>query len=458
MSKFKYIPLTLLMLGMHSTSHAGSEMQTLIEMLHENGVVSETQYARLQSELEETQRAQAQKAKALAAREQALDKREQQLDQKLSEVGEAGEDSGVEISPEGGLAVRSRDGDFATRIGGRIQADAATYDGDGDYGDGTDIRRARLGISGHIYRDWFYKLEYDFDGESIADGWLSYRGLGNNEFKAGHFKDPFSLQEQTSSNNTVFTERALPSAFATGRHIGVMASHQTRHWTMAAGTFGDRIDASGADEDEGWGWGARATWAPVNNDNRLLHFGLGLNYRDLQPENSARFSQRPETAVSAVRVVDTDTLLDADSQFKTGLEVAATAGSWSAQAEYIRTEVERDGFSDADFDGWYLQGSYFLTGESRPYKNGKFGGITPNNRLGDGGIGAWQLAARLSEINLNDGLVRGGEARAMTLGLNWYPVPMLRFSANYIDVLDVDDGPQAGQEPRIVQFRSQWAF
>lgn len=444
--------------GFIAPAQAGSEMNTLIEMLRDNGVVSESQYQRLQAELEQTQRAQAEKAAALAQRESELDKREQALDAKISEMDAVDKTGGVEISPEGGLAVRSRDGGFAAKIGGRVQADAATYSGDGDYGDGTDIRRARLGISGHVYRDWFYKLEYDFDGEAIADGWLSYRGLGNNEFKVGHFKDPFSLQEQTSSNNTVFTERALPSAFAAGRHIGLMASHNTRHWTLAAGAFGDRIDAAGGDEDEGWGWGTRATWTPVNTDDRLLHLGLGLNYRDLQPANTARFSQRPETAVASTLVVDTDVLRDADTQFKTGLELAATAGPWSAQAEYIRSEVERDNLADADFDGWYVQGSYFLTGESRPYKNGKFGGITPNHRLGEGGIGAWQLAARLSELNLNDGLIRGGDARAMTLGLNWYPVPMLRFSANYIDVLDIDEGPQAGEEPRILQFRSQWAF
>ena len=67
-------------------------------------------------------------------------------------------------------------------------------------------------------------------------------------------------------------------------------------------------------------------------------------------------------------------------------------------------------------------------------------------------------AARLSNLDLNDGLVNGGEADSMTLGVNWYPVGGLRFSANYIDVLDVDGGPQDGLEPKIFQLRSQWAF
>jgi len=68
------------------------------------------------------------------------------------------------------------------------------------------------------------------------------------------------------------------------------------------------------------------------------------------------------------------------------------------------------------------------------------------------------LAARYSTIDLNDGSVAGGEADAVTVGLNWYPTSTLRFTANYVDVLSVDRGPYADMTPSVFQVRSQWAF
>ena len=40
---------------MLSPAYAGSEIQTLIDMLHQNGTVSDAQYGRLMAELEQTE-------------------------------------------------------------------------------------------------------------------------------------------------------------------------------------------------------------------------------------------------------------------------------------------------------------------------------------------------------------------------------------------------------------------
>ena len=420
-----------------------SELETLINMLHENGMVTDEQYGRLMEELAENKK--------------TNEQQQAELDEKLAE---ATKPSDVEISTNGGLTLKTRDGQFSTKVGGRVQVDAATYGGSPDMGDGTDIRRARLYLSGTLYRDWGYKLEYEFDNDSITDAFISYNGFENYQIMVGNFKDPFSLDYMISANNTMFMERALPTAFNAGRHIGVMGARNSQYWTLAAGVFGDTVTSRSpdGDEDEGWGWSTRGTLSPINEPGKLLHIGLGLNYRDLQPSNEVRFSQAAESNVSGVRIVDTSVLDNADSMLKSGLELATVMGPFTAQAEYIRASVDRDNISDADFDGWYVQSSYFLTGESRPYKNGVFGGIKPNRRLGDGGIGAWEVAMRYSSLDLNDGAINGGEADSMTLGLNWYPVPMLRFSANYVHVLDIDGGLYDGDEPNVFQVRSQWAF
>lgn len=89
---------------------------------------------------------------------------------------------------------------------------------------------------------------------------------------------------------------------------------------------------------------------------------------------------------------------------------------------------------------------------------GNFSKINPKSVVGDGGLGAWQVAARFSNLDLNDGDINGGEAQSFTLGVNWYATAKIRFTLNYVDVLEADGGPHPEDEPSLIQFRSQLAF
>ena len=432
---------------MVSPVYAGSEIATLIEMLHQNGTVSDAQYVRLIAELKQNQQLQA--------------KHQQQVAAKLAVAADPSE-AKIKIKG-GGLTVSSADGDFTTQIGGRLQLDAAHYGGRPEMGNGTEVRRAYLTLKGTMYRDWGYRLQYNFadtgsNGKGILDAYIDYKGLDDVDLRVGHFKEPFTLHEATSDNFVSFTERAFIAAFSPGRSIGVMAHHAQRDWTWAAGVFGEGVSTKGGTSDEGWGLSVRATGAPIQTQNRLLHVGLGANYRDMGGLDVVRFKQRPESHVTDINIIDTSLVSDASSVSKLGVELATTMGPFSAQAEYIQAHVKRNGFRNLDFDGWYLEMGYFLTGESRQYKKGKFGRPKPKSVVGQGGVGAWQLAARYSTIDLNDGSVAGGEADAVTVGLNWYPTSTLRFTANYVDVLSVDRGPYADMTPSVFQVRSQWAF
>jgi phosphate-selective porin OprO/OprP len=101
---------------------------------------------------------------------------------------------------------------------------------------------------------------------------------------------------------------------------------------------------------------------------------------------------------------------------------------------------------------------YFFTGESRNYKRGSSGSITPKASVGDSGIGAWELALRYSALDLTDKDIIGGEADSVTVGLNCVATPTLCFSANYVDVLNIDGGTYNNQDPSLFQVRSQWEF
>ena len=49
----RLIVISMLLLLTGTVAKASSEMETLIDMLHTNGTISDAQYARLQAELEE---------------------------------------------------------------------------------------------------------------------------------------------------------------------------------------------------------------------------------------------------------------------------------------------------------------------------------------------------------------------------------------------------------------------
>ncbi len=366
---------------------------------------------------------------------------------------------GVIFGNQGGLSIETANGNFSAGVGGRIHADVALYDDDvASLGSGTELRRAWLKLFGTLYRDWAYKIEYGFGDASAKDVYLAYTGFERLNLVAGNFKQPFSLSNMTSTNYLTFMERALPhEAIVPGRRIGLGARTFVEHWSLASGVFGETVEdhagtlPDGREADSGISLGVRATFAPWHRYGRVLHFGGAVNRFDPGDgqRDGFRFRSRPESHVTDVRLVDTGegAITGVQGQTLYGVESAAVLGPWSAQGEYVVADVGDSDVGDVGFDGWYVQSSYFLTGESRPYDvaSGDFGRIKP-----DGAHGAWQIAVRYSSVDLNDGAIRGGGQDDVTVGLNWYANPRVRIMANYVAVVDhqrrgVQDEPQAFQ-------------
>ncbi|MEO1963062.1 MAG: porin [Cycloclasticus sp.] len=437
------LALTILLVTGSNMAFAGSELMTLLKVLRDNGTITSEQYDRVIAEAKTTQ--------------QQVEVEKQELQAKLDKA------TAVEVTVKGGIKIKSKDGSFSTKLGGRLQMDAVYIGEDGaEQGDGTDIRRARLSLSGKMYNDWGFKLENDFAKSGLAgltDAYISYNGQKNHSYKIGHFRDTVILQELNSDNDTQFMERALLSAFAQGRHMGIGNTYTGKNWTSAIAVFGDKAKVDSGTSDEGWGVVGRLTATPYHNGDDLIHVGIASDYRKLHSgTGSLKFSTGPESHLGGLKLVDTGTISGADSFQVSGFEAAFVTGALNGQAEYVRTDVERNGLSDLGFDGWYAQMGYVITGEARPYKGNKFGRIKPTSIFGQGGTGAWEVVARYSTIDLTDKDIVGGEQDNFTLGVNWYATPTIRFMANYVKVLDVDGGANDDVEPDIFQTRFQWAF
>ena len=364
-----------------------------------------------------------------------------------------------------GLNLVTLDENFKLKIGGRLQTDWLFSSEDnaiksdiGEQEDGVEIRRARIYFSGLIYENVEYKLQLDFEGgdADFKDAYLGLTDFPLGTLRMGHFKEPFSLDELTSSKYITFLERALPNVFAPGRNMGFML-HNTcpdERMTTAIGVFRDTDDYGENVDDGGYNITGRVTVLPIyeNKGAQLLHLGAAYSYRN--PDDSIRYRQRPEAHLTD-RFVDTGSFAG-DQVDLVGLEAALVDGPFSLQGEYMMADADRlsGSNSDVDFDGYYVQASYFLTGEHRRYKTteGAFSRIKPKkNYSAAGGPGAWELKARYSGLDLSDKDITGGELDNISAGLNWYLNPNTRIMWDYVHA-DKDNIGEADMLMMRLQF------
>jgi len=173
-------------------------------------------------------------------------------------------------------------------------------------------------------------------------------------------------------------------------------------------------------------------------------------------------ADRPELRVDGTQLIGAT--IDADNLLIGGAEAGIVWQNLYAQGGWFIYHVNRRAslLDDPDFTGWYLQASWLLTGESKPYDASRaaFRNPKPANPFGFGdspGIGAWELAARYSVTDLNydetltpaAGGVRGGEQKILTAGLHWYPnsAVKLLFDYSYVDIARLNASAIAASAP-----------
>lgn len=383
----------------------------------------------------------------------------------------------VKITMDPGPKFETADGAYSFRMGGFAQTDAAFFQDDKtDQPDGLNVRRARLYATGVIDHDFNYKIDYDFVNTNttapiipagLNDTYLQYTGLKPIIITLGHFREPFGLETLTSDTWTTFMERALPFMFSPDRNVGMTIATSGKGdlgaWTATLGGFGGKNNNYSSD-DEAKDLTARLTYAPIAEKDEVLHFGIAGSRRIPDAINDQfRFQTRFENRFSTSQAIDTFAITNVENVDILGLELASVEGPFSVQGEYVKAMVNRrGGLQDEDFDSYYGEVSYSLTGESRNYKvsEAKFDRLTPTRKLDPktGDWGAWQVAARWSEADLNGKVIRGGKLQDFTLGLRWIPHKHLLFMANYIHAFTDRFAPTPNDDPEIFMMRAQFDF
>ncbi len=373
--------------------------------------------------------------------------------------------------------------DFRFRLQADVKESDAPLPEDDAEQSAVDIAKRRIGVDGEIVNLFDFQIERELHVANAAwrDVYINYKQFPFAQVQAGKFKLPFSLEENTSSTNLDFVFRSLAvTLLSPGRDRGVMAhgrllnrgmlryeigvfdhdGRNARRATVSDRVYGDRTIAG------------RLTLQPfraIKSPASDLSFGAAFTNSNVQegfPDLRGRTAldlgfYRPNLWVNGARQ-------------RLGVEARWRPGPFSIKSEFIRLTDERKNESVEDTDlspflgtGWYVSGSWAITGEM------KADGLDhPKRPLLQGGFGAVEIAARVERLRFgstapddgagSDGpradVVLGNSDRAETVGVNWYLNRWVKVQFNLIreTIARPDLGPLSSQSPfwsRVVRFQ-----
>ncbi len=433
-----------------------------------------------------------------------------------------------EVKTRGGIQVKSDDGAFKFDFNGRLHFDAYAHDADNDsanpdrlnFENGSFVRRLRLSAKTKLYTEWEGQLELDFptgtnsnnvsgNNVNVQNAWLAYTGwkpFGGESppvrLQIGQFKTPMGLEELTSSNYITFIERSMPTNsvapnFRRGAQLSSVYGNMT--WAVMPYFDANRVStdptvganlggaAAGINDDTassaGFGLGGRLTWTPVKDKLKLWHVGLAVaredDVRAVAPATT-RYDARnvPQIAMTPTSLLQNANVSEGEAALRYGLESAFVYGPFSLQGEYLAADYDTASPNtvgnggnpqngDPKISGFYVFGSWFITGESRPYRSGTgtFDRLKPLKKTG-----AWEMVARYdfleSEYGINVDAANEStvenQIETYTIGVNYYVNPNVRFMLNLIshdiDVQRANGNPSYEGSPKSIGFRTQFDF
>lgn len=375
--------------------------------------------------------------------------------------------SAVEVSTEGGLTVRSDDGLFEFKVGGRIHFDLDLVREDPNAAFGSSLtpknstplfRRARLSVAGKAF-GWEYMFVPDFaqsfsgnlrlqtctetpctfptPGVVFQELYIARPLLGGKLY-LGQFTPFRSIEDHTSSNELTMMERSFTSA------LGVYRAGVLRLFVMGAGfqtnptpstmvgvsLFGLRRDDSLA--NEGFGGALRVTWRPLAEERRILHVGTSVSAENPDgpgPTGNVGASlsyvgiRGPQAAMGS-------TTGGRSARYATA-ELAGTWGPLYFQGEGVFASFGQTGQPVGRTATWLHHAtlSWNVFGESKPYdsRRASFKNIKPLHAFG-----ALELALRHEYARNLDPLTPTSveTVLAHTVGANYYFTPNVRVMAN----------------------------
>ena len=334
------------------------------------------------------------------------------------------------------------------KVTGRVHFDARNFSNNynvnpdrdsASLGDSFEVRRARIGISGSINKDIGYEVVGNAVGGNtnfVDTAWGNYGFNKKAQVRVGRFKQPFSMEEQSSSNNVSFMERSYGNQMVPGKRLGAMVHGEPmKGLTYGVSVYQDGFNELTNQSSLGTKQAARFTLnlAEMNDiKDTVLHIGAGYTGGESQvvPVNSGNTSSAADTTTRATIValrsenrgqanvyraqIGGDVLMATSvsgtslvnpglgynqsannavtiNQKLRGVELAGARGPFKFQMETFNSKYDAKGTAvtlatpatvannavGVQVKADYMEFMYNITGESfsEAYKGGNFGGL-----------------------------------------------------------------------------------
>jgi phosphate-selective porin OprO and OprP len=378
-----------------------------------------------------------------------------------------------------GFYLQSPDGDFRLRLRGYLQGDARFFSSEGgDTGPNSFfLRRVRPILEGTVFKNIDFRIMPDFGGGAtvLQDAYVDLKFVPQAQLRVGKFKEPVSLERLQSGSELLFIERSVANNLPPNRDVGIQLSGDLAKGAVSyqLGAFNGVNDggSSDGDTDDGKDIAARVFTQPFRNKTNSALQGLGFGIAG----NWGK--QKDALSGTAYRTAGRSTFFRYD-QNVAGLgdrrrivpQFYYFRGPFGLMGEYISSKQDvREAAVRGDLTNkaWFLQGSWVLTGEKASYRS-----VTPAKPFDreKKQWGAVELAARYARVSVDDDAFRLGfadpavsasDAKAFTLGLNWYLNRNVKAQFNW-ERTDFDRSIRFGSDSRdhedVFLTRLQLAF
>lgn len=352
-----------------------------------------------------------------------------------------------------GFELRTKESEFTFHFQNLTQIDYRAYSRDmAPVQDTFVIPREWLIFNGNITKEWEYyaAFAFGFDNVNLLDAFINIHYDDRLQFKIGRFKTPFTYEFYTLPiQGLIQPERSLFfNNFGINRDIGVMAhgSLFEKSVDYAFGVFNGTRNGylDNNDAKDVMGYINLRPWE--GSDSPLSHLNIGgsFDYGD-QDQNPVPQVLRTNVPTTGNPIVGPEFLA-----FNPGVRESGPRSLGSLHAAWYYEQLSLIGeyqfgtqeYSLAGNDvglsihSWYVQGGYFLTGETVTAR----GVVKPLQNFDPktGGCGAWELMGRYNWLTLGDEVFDDGladptqwtnEVALVDLGVNWYPNQYIKVAA-----------------------------
>ena len=376
---------------------------------------------------------------------------------------------------DGGFFVRSADGRLVFTLEGLLQVRGTFFEsGLDDRTSQFDLERMRFELGGALDEHYRFHVEPNFTESEVEleEAWVGVTPpAGSTRILLGRMKEPFSLEEMLPRRHLDFPTFSILNQFVPAEDHGLTvlggSLDSAVEWGAALynGTGGDDLND---DKDVA----GRCVWRPwaAREGSPLARFQVGAAAtfgeaeEDVAGEELLTEAKVPFASFAAGSELDGERL-------RLGAEAAWLRGPLAIFGEAIRVEQEMQGTlgaTDAVLEGGYLGLSWVVSGEEKTLR-----GVRPERPFLFGtppGSGAWQLAARASQLDLDDDLetfgllspgTSPGSVRTYDVGVNWiatehFKVMLHALFTEYEETIVLGGDPRDSESAILVQFQVQF--